>query len=112
MMCDQLRALIFDLTEWRPGLNWICKFLKNNADKITEKTACGLDPKHVQAFNEKAVTCHFELLDLLIVRQRIPLENIYNEDEKGIQLGRGRKNLPLQYSFSKEDCDKYVVWSD
>ena len=66
----------------------------------------------MRAFNEKAVTRHFELLESLIVGQSIPLENIYNEDEKGIQLGGGRKNLPLQYIFSKEDCDKYIVWSD
>ena len=44
--------------------------------------------------------------------QRIPPENIYNEDEKGIQLGGGRKNLPLQYIFSKEDHDKYIVQLD
>ena len=72
----------------------------------------GLDPQCVQAFNEAIVTHHFKLLKLLIVRQRISLENIYNEDEKGIQLGGGRKNLPLQYIFSKEDHDKYVMRSD
>ena len=27
MTCEQLAALIFDLTEQRPGANWICKFL-------------------------------------------------------------------------------------
>ena len=72
MTHEQLRALIFDLTEWRPGLNWICKFLKNNSDKIAEKMVRGLDPKHVEAFNEEFVTCHFEMCKSLIIRQRIP----------------------------------------
>ena len=79
---------------------------------IAERRACGLNPKHAQAFNEAIVTHHFELLKSLIVGQSIPLENIYNEDEKGIQLGGGRKNIPLQYIFSKEDRDKYVVQLD
>ena len=109
MTHEQLRPLIFDLTWWRPGINWICKFIKNNFDKITEKTVHGLDPKCAEAFNEEVVTRHFEMLKSLIIRQRIPPENIYNEDEKGIQLGGGRKNLSLQYIFSKEDHDKYVV---
>ena len=112
MMHEQLAALIFDLMEWRPSANWIHKFLRNHADKIAERRACGLDPKRAQAFNEAIVTCHFELLESLIVGKRIPPENIYIEDEKGIQLGGGRKNLPLQYIFSKEDCDKYVVQLD
>ena len=109
MTHEQLAALIFDLTEWRPGANWIHKFLRNHADKIAEQRACRLNPKCAQAFNEAVVTCHFELLELLIVRQWIPPENIYLEDEKGIQLGGGKKNLLLQYIFSKEDRDKYVM---
>ena len=112
MTREQLAALIFDLTERRPGANWIRKFLRSHADKIAERRAHGLDPKCAQAFNEAVVTRHFELLESLIVGQSIPPENIYNEDEKGIQLGGGRKNLPLQYIFSKEDRDKYVVRSD
>ena len=27
-------------------------------------------------------------------------------------MGGGRKNLPLHYTFSKEDCGKYVMQSD
>ena len=30
-----------------------------------------------------------------------------NQDEKGIQLGGVRKNLPLQYIFSSEDHERY-----
>src|SRR6266481_1865426 len=63
----------------------------------------GLDPKHVQSFNKHAVKGHLEFLKSLIIEKQIPLENIYNEDEKGIQLGGGRKNLPLQYIFSSNN---------
>ena len=47
----------------------------------------GLNPQHVQGFNKPVVDHHFEELEKLIVTQGIPPENIYNEDEKGIQLG-------------------------
>ena len=83
------------MMEWTPSTNWICKFVKKNADQIAEKRVRGLDPKHAQAFTKDAVKSHFKKLELFIVGQSIPPENIYNEDEKGIQLGGGRKNLPL-----------------
>ena len=59
MTGEQLAALIFDLMEQRPSANWIHKFLRNHADKITERRACGLDPKRAQAFNEAC--CHMPL---------------------------------------------------
>jgi hypothetical protein len=33
-------------------------------------------------------------------------------DEKGIQLGGGRKNLPTQFIFLKIDRERYVICSD
>ena len=100
------------MTERTPSTNWIRKFIQKNADQIAKKRARGLDPKRAQAFTKDAVKSHFEKLESLIVGQSIPPENIYNEDEKGIQLGGGRKNLPLRYIFSRKDRDKYVVRSD
>ena len=42
----------------------------------------------------------------------IPPENIYNEDEKGVQLGSGRKGIATQYIFAKGAKDKYALRSD
>ena len=39
-------------------------------------------------------------------------KNIYNEDEKGIQLGGGRKGIATQYIFTKGAKDKYALCSD
>ena len=109
----KLQALIHNLMQQEPSETWICRFLKNNANQITVKRACRLDPKHAQAFNKMAVVGHFKLFMSLIIDQGIPPENIYNEDEKGIQLGGGgRNNLPLQYIFSSKDCERYATWSD
>ena len=52
--------------------------------------------KHVQAFNQPIVEHHFKSLKLLFIKQGIPQENIYNEDEKGIQLG-GEEEPPPCY---------------
>ena len=94
-MHTKLQALIHDVTQQKPSKTWIRRFLRNNANLITAKRTRRLDLKHTQAFNKTAVVGHFKFLKPLIIDQGIPLENIYNEDEKGIQLGGGRKNLPL-----------------
>src|SRR6266481_4633434 len=104
MMCAKLQALIFNLTQWTPSENWMRRFLKENVGQITMKRVHRLNPKHAQAFNWLVMEHHFKHLESLIIRQGIPSENIYNQDEKGIQLGGGRKNLPLQYIFSSNDC--------
>ena len=99
MMHAKLHALIYDLMQWTASENWMCRFLKRNVSQITTNREHGLNPKNAQAFNWPIVEGHFMHLKSLIVKQGIPPENIYNEDEKGIQFGGGRKNLPLQYIF-------------
>jgi len=63
------------------------------------KRGLRLDPKHAQSFNEHAVKGHFKFLKSLIIKKQIPPENIYNEDEKGIQLGGGGRTSPSNKSF-------------
>ena len=65
-------------------LSLIRKFIKKNADQITEKRVHRLDPKCAQAFTKDTIKSHFKKLKLLIVGKSIPMENIYNEDKKGI----------------------------
>ena len=108
----KLNALIHNLMHQIASNNWIHRFLQKNAGKINMRRAHRLDPNWAQAFNPLVVKCHFNQLKSLIIELGIPPENIYNEDEKGIQLGGGRKNLPLQYIFSSKDRQRYVTWSD
>ena len=90
----RLHAMIQNLMNQVASDSWIRRFLNKNSDKITAKRGHRLDPKRVQSFNEHAVKGHFEFLKSLIVEKQIPLENIYNEDEKGIQLGGGGRTSP------------------
>ncbi len=50
-------------------------------------------------------------LKKVIDTYEIPWENIYNMDEKGIQLGGGRKGDGQKYFFSHEDHGNYTIRS-
>ncbi|KAJ3989521.1 hypothetical protein F5890DRAFT_1400939, partial [Lentinula detonsa] len=43
----------------------------------------------------------------LLTKHNIPWENIYNMDEKGVQLGGGQKNSGWKYFFSREVTKRY-----
>src|SRR6266481_2967586 len=95
----KLSTLVNDLAGQPPSQKWIHNFLRKNSSQITVTKGRGLDPQHVQGFNKPVVDRHFEELQKLIVMQGIPPENIYNEDEKGIQLGGGGRTSPSNTSF-------------
>ncbi len=50
-----------------------------------------LDPKRSKAFNQPVVERYFEMLKRLVDEKEIPIENVYNMDEKGCQCGGGKK---------------------
>ncbi|KIJ56081.1 hypothetical protein M422DRAFT_150437, partial [Sphaerobolus stellatus SS14] len=58
------------------------------------------------------VTHFFTLLKGEVIDPGIPARNIFNFDEKGIQLGGGRKNIRTKYIFSATDVNRYVKKSD
>ena len=72
----------------KPSHSWIRWFLKH-WPKIQLGKPSNLDPKHAQAFNHPVVGKHFDLLLEIIQKHEIPVENIYNMDEKGCQQGGG-----------------------
>ncbi|KIJ43282.1 hypothetical protein M422DRAFT_170109 [Sphaerobolus stellatus SS14] len=76
------------------------------------KTARGLDSKHATAFSRETVTHFFTLLKGEVIDPGIPTRNIFNFDEKGIQLGGGHKNIRTKYIFSATDVNRYVKKSD
>ena len=66
-----------------------------------------LDPKHAQAFNHPVVGKHFDLLLEIIQKHEIPVENIYNMDEKGCQQGGGWKESGRKYFVFCSWCPWY-----
>ncbi|KAF8591605.1 hypothetical protein K439DRAFT_1260996, partial [Ramaria rubella] len=64
------------------------------------------------AFSKPIVTNHFQMLGEILTRYDIPPENIYNEDEKGLQLGGGRKHIATQFIFPRGMRQKMVKRSD
>ena len=74
-----------------PSEHWVYRFLEQNL-KLALKWPTGLDVVCTQNFNPAIVSQHFQVLGDFLDKYGIPLENVYNMDEKGIQLGGGQKS--------------------
>lgn len=92
--------------------SWIRRFLKEFPDALKTSRGSGLDPKRAKAFNYPSVHAYFNTLKDFLKENNIPWENVYNMDEKGVQLGGGRKNSQTRYFFSKLDAMMYRQKSD
>jgi hypothetical protein len=90
----------------KPSRNWIYLFLKRHPN-IVLSTACGLDPKRAKAFNRPVVNRYFNELANLAESLAIPIENIYNMDEKGCQRGGGKRSSRRKYFYSRRQRAKY-----
>lgn len=92
--------------------NWIRCFLLENSEKVKAARGHGLDTKRAQAFNFVTVHRHFELLSSILKADDVPWENVYNMDEKGFQLGGGRKNSQEKFFYSRRDKMMYKQKGD
>ncbi|SJL15554.1 uncharacterized protein ARMOST_19055 [Armillaria ostoyae] len=95
-----------------PSKSWIQRFLDRHPE-LKLGHGSGLDPKHAKAFNYLMVQSHFMLLKEHMETHNIPWENIYNMDEKGIQLGGGRRgsqqnDIPPGFVFA--GSTKFPEW--
>jgi hypothetical protein len=70
-------------------------------------SASGLDPKCAKAFNCPVVNQYFDELTELVESLGIPIENIYNMDEKGCQRGGGKKSSRRECLYSRRQRAKY-----
>lgn len=104
----EIRPKVKQLTGRLPSLSWVSRFLRRHPELKSQKPS-GLDPKRAQAFNRPNVNEYFEVLDKVMREKAIPWENVYNMDEKGIQLGGGRKGSGVKYIFSRSERPKYVI---
>jgi Tc5 transposase DNA-binding domain len=94
----------------KPSESWIRYFLGRHLEIKLGKPS-GLDPKRAQAFNRPVVNRHFDLLIQIIQESDIPVENIYNMDEKGCQRGGGRKNSGRKYFVHRARRPRYKAHS-
>lgn len=90
-----------------PGKHWLRKFLKRHAHRLLFGNASGLDPKSVRAFDWLTISHQFELLMMICKKYDIPPENIWNWDEKGVELGGGRTGSRTKYVLSRHSRSKY-----
>jgi hypothetical protein len=88
-------------TRQLPGAKWVYSLIERRQD-LKLKRPTGLDPLRAQCFNPNSVNGHFQLLGDLLRDKGIPWENVYNMDEKGLQLGGGRKLDGTRYLYSSE----------
>jgi hypothetical protein len=103
-----LKPKVEQLCGQSPSNSWVRDFIKEHKDLKTSR-AQGLDPKRARAFNFGTVDAYFKMIQKLVEEKQIPTENMYNMDEKGIQVGGGRTGNPTQYFFSREDRATYKL---
>lgn len=94
------------------GKNWWRKFKRRNRDDLKFKKAQGLDPKRAQNFNREYVAKHFKNWEDVCKEFDIPRENIWNMDEKAIQLGGGRRGSNRKFFFGVAQEQLYKIKSD
>jgi hypothetical protein len=77
------------------GERWCALFLLRHKIDLKGRWAGGLEAPRAQCLNRMTVTHFFELLMAIIIEYGIVGHNIYNEDEKGIQMGMGQRTFVL-----------------
>ncbi|KAJ3979034.1 hypothetical protein F5890DRAFT_1421919 [Lentinula detonsa] len=100
------------VTDRSVSKSWLRGFLHENKDSLKVARGSGLDPKRAQAFNFTTVNRYFDQLGGILTENEIPWENVYNMDEKGVQMGGGRKNSQVKFIFSRGDKKQYWQRSD
>lgn len=97
----------------RIGETWPKRFRKRHPDLKMKKTV-GLVKARAKALNQFAVDEFFEMLTDIIKEFKILPQNLYNMDEKGIQLGIGARITAMidreqKIVYSIEDGNRELV---
>ncbi|KDQ06448.1 hypothetical protein BOTBODRAFT_121535, partial [Botryobasidium botryosum FD-172 SS1] len=95
-----------------PGNTWFKRYVRRNSDTLVFKKASGLDPKRARKFNRPTVEEHLRSFKEMLEKFDIPWENVYNMDEKGLQLGGGRKGSKRKFLYSRTQREKARIKSD
>ncbi|TFK16388.1 hypothetical protein FA15DRAFT_563246, partial [Coprinopsis marcescibilis] len=107
-----LRGYASLISGQRAGKCFADRLISRNPTLVTAKPA-KLDPKRVKNFNKTVVSEYFSMVQFLYdTWGSIPPEHWYNMDEKGIQLGGGRKNSSRKYLYFRKHRNRYRISSD
>jgi len=86
-----VQGLVAELSGKPPGKTWIGRY-KKRWPNVSYSKPGGLDPKRAHNFNPSNVAGFYQLLKgIYDVFPNFPPQHIWNMDEKGVQLGGGRK---------------------
>jgi hypothetical protein len=85
-----IRDYASEIAERDVGVSWSKRFLKRHTDLKMKKTT-GLSTSRATALNKTSVEGFYSLLEELVEKFNIEVGNMYNMDEKGVQLGIGAK---------------------
>lgn len=108
----ELRAQAEAVSGKTVGQNWHRKFEKRHPELHAAKPA-KLDPKRAKHFNEAIIGDFYDQWEGLNEKHDgIPPEHIWNWDEKGVQMGGGRKKSSKKYYFLKDHKHRYRISSD
>jgi hypothetical protein len=99
--------LVFKVCGIVPGSGWFEGFERQNHDAIQFSQGSGLDPIRAQCFSWAAVATHFHWFDKEVKDKHILPCNIWNMDEKGIQLAEDRSVTALSISLPGIKSTKY-----
>ena len=107
-----LRGQALAISGKLPGKHWHRRFIQRHPSLVLGK-ASGLDPKQAKNFNKTVVADYFEKRKKLNDKYNgIPPEQDWNMDEKGLQMGGGRKNNGRKFIFSRATKNRYRIRSD
>lgn len=76
------------------GDSWIRRFRSRHPD-LSLKMTSSLEECRASSLTPAAVAGFYDLLEEVVTQYQVPPENIYNMDEKGIQMGIGDKTAVL-----------------
>lgn len=96
----RLKAQLIAGTERPPSRKWYRSFIKRHPD-LKVGRGSGLDPKRAKCFNRANMDSYFDGLKVIVRKFKIKPSNWHNMDEKGGQLGGGRKSGGHKYIYSK-----------
>jgi Tc5 transposase DNA-binding domain len=112
MSGTSLRGQALAISGKLPGKHWHRRFIRRHPSLVLGKSN-GLDPKRAKNFNKTVVADYFEKRKILNDKyDGIPPEQDWNMDEKGLQMGGGRKNSGWKFIFTRTTKDRYRIRSD
>jgi hypothetical protein len=91
---QMLRDHASDISGQDVGATWPKRFMMRHPG-LKIKYTTGLEQSRARSLNPNAVRDYFDLLTEILAEYNIIPENIYNMDEKGIQLGIGKRVAAL-----------------